>query len=891
MHQCRLCYKKSKKNKREMDSKLNINIPKSTKTTPLSSATASPSTLSHNFQRNTVINLYNEENSLIDEDKSSLIVVSNRLPVTVEKTTIPRTKSYSPSNLDASSKLFSPDRQSISSFTFGKNQTASPSPVGSKFRFKKSSGGLVTALTGVNKKFLWIGWLGTEINEPEDQEQIQQVLLEQHNCRAVFLNEEDANLYYNQFCNGVLWPLFHYVMSSKDTALLQQESYDAYVRVNQHFAEEILKVYKPGDYVWIHDYHLMLVPKMLREKIPNIKVSFFLHIPFPSSEIYRTLAFRSELLQGLLACNLVGFHTHNFVRHFLSSCTRTLGLDTKPEGMDYNGIFVSCSCFPIGINPLSFIDGVKDIECRRRMEQFEKQFEGKYILLGIDRLDPTKGVDLKLLAYERFLQMHPELANKVVLIQVGVPSREAVEQYKALISQINETVGRINSQFGTLEGYPVLYINKSVNFADLCALYAVADALIVSSIRDGMNLVCQEYIAVQQGKSNEKDPGVVILSEFAGASVSLGGSIIVNPWNIEQTAKAMYDALTMSSEAKTVRHSQNFAIISKYTASKWCSDFMKSFKVATSEQLSQQHLTSALPTLKKEVFSSKFFLANKRLLLLDYDGTIVDINRYPSLVTPSEQLLQALDRLTSDERNIVYVISGRSKQSLMSALGHIKGIGLCCEHGVFVRHPHSAEFVSLYGHLDLDWLSSVATVVEFHEQRCPGSQMERKESTIVFHYRNADPDFGQHQANELKLHLEMAYSTLPADIVPGYSQKLLEIRPMGVSKGHCVAKLLSVHENVDFLFGCGDDVVDEEIFEALIEIEEGKNEEEEENAFNSPKKKPRKFIKKSQQAKECITCLIANQTVKATRAQYRLESPHALVDVLSYLASHNSKQS
>ena len=325
--------------------------------------------------------------------------------------------------------------------------------------------------------------------------------------------------------------------------------------------------------IWVHDYHLMLLPQMLREEIgntkKNIKIGFFLHTPFPSSEVYRILPVRKELLMGVLHCDLVGFHTYDYARHFLSSCSRILETPTTPAGVDFNGKFVTVSAFPIGIDPEKFVEGLKSPKVQERIAALRRKFEDVKLIVGVDRLDYIKGVPQKLHAMEVFLNDHPEWIGKVVLVQVAVPSRGDVEEYQNLRAVVNELVGRINGRFGTIEFMPIHFLHQSVSFEELTALYAVSDVCLVSSTRDGMNLVSYEYIATQRERH-----GVMILSEFTGAAQSLTGSLLVNPWNTEDMANAIHEAVTMGPEPREAKYRKLEKYVFKHTSAWWGSSFV-----------------------------------------------------------------------------------------------------------------------------------------------------------------------------------------------------------------------------------------------------------------------------------------------------------------------------
>lgn len=439
------------------------------------------------------------------------------------------------------------------------------------YAFSMSSGGLVTGLSGLAKAttFQWYGWPGLEVPEAEAGPMVKR-LSEDYCAVPVFIGDDLADKHYNGFSNSILWPLFHY---HPGEITFDESAWKAYKEVNRLFAKTMAKDVQDGDLIWVHDYHLMLLPEMLREEIgnsmKNVKIGFFLHTPFPSSEIYRILPVREELLHGVLHCDLIGFHTYDYARHFLSSCSRILDLPTTPNGVEYHSKHVTVAAFPIGIDPEKFVDGLEKKTVKDRISVLERKFEGIKLIVGVDRLDYIKGVPQKLHALEVFLTEHPEWIGKVVLVQVAVPSRQDVEEYQNLRAVVNELVGRINGKFGTVEFMPIHFLHRSVSFDELAALYAVSDACLVSSTRDGMNLVSYEYIATQR-----KRHGVMILSEFTGAAQSLNGALIVNPWSTEELAGAIHDAVTMNHEQREANFKKLEKYVFKYTSAWWGESFV-----------------------------------------------------------------------------------------------------------------------------------------------------------------------------------------------------------------------------------------------------------------------------------------------------------------------------
>ncbi|BGP26713.1 alpha,alpha-trehalose-phosphate synthase, glycosyltransferase family 20 protein [Rhodotorula toruloides] len=484
------------------------------------------------------------------------------------------------------------------------------------YRFSVSSGGLASALAGAKKKmdFVWIGWPGFDVPEI-DREFITKKLQTDFSCIPVYLSAEVAERFYNGFSNSILWPFFHY---HPGEIQFDETDWLAYRQANLLFAEAVQKEVNSGDIVWVQDYHLCLVPVFLRDLlgrdpasmgehgqrdvnamfegltlgpqaaskpgsntpagingthgtnyVGDVQIGYFLHTPFPSSEVFRTLPVRREILLGILNCDLIGFHTYDYARHFISSCSRLLGLKCTPNRIELVGRHASVGTFPIGIEPSQFDESLEKEEVQQRISTLRRRFEGVKLIVGVDRLDYIKGVPQKLHAMEVFLEEHPEWIGKVVLVQVAVPSRQDVEEYQNLRASVNELVGRINGRFGTIDWMPIHFMHRSVPFSELTALYTVSDACLITSTRDGMNLVAYEYIACQRDNH-----GVLILSEFAGAAHSLNGSLIVNPWNTAETGEAIHQALTMPRDEREENHRKLYRYVSQYTASHWGTEFV-----------------------------------------------------------------------------------------------------------------------------------------------------------------------------------------------------------------------------------------------------------------------------------------------------------------------------
>ncbi|KAG0022772.1 Trehalose-6-P synthase/phosphatase complex synthase subunit [Entomortierella chlamydospora] len=740
--------------------------------------------------------------SSANKDDLRLLVVSNRLPVTITK--------------DASGS----------------------------YQYKMSSGGLVSALSGLKRmmKFTWIGWPGIDI-PLEERALVQKELLEKHSCMPVFIDDEIADMHYNGFSNSILWPLFHY---HPGEISFNEDDWDAYQQANNLFAKAITEIVRDGDLVWVQDYHLMLLPKLLREEVnaqrerdepaKNIKIGFFLHTPFPSSEVYRILPVRKEILLGVLNSDLIGFHTYDYARHFLSSCTRILGLSTMPNGVDFEGRYAHVGTFPIGIDPEKFAEGLKEPSVIDRIQTLREKFKGIKLIVGVDRLDYIKGVPQKLHALEVFLSEHPEWIGKVVLVQVAVPSRQDVEEYQSLRAVVNELVGRINGMYGTIEFQPIHFLHKSVNFQELVALYATSDVCLISSTRDGMNLVSYEYICCQQ-----ENHGVMILSEFAGAAQSLNGSIIVNPWNTGELANAIYEAVTMPEETRKSNHQKLFRYVTKYTAAYWGLSFVNELR-RVSEEFDNR---MALPKLTIDrVLQARKNSARNKVVFFDYDGTLTATHKLPEFANPGSHTIDNLRALAAHPNTFVYILSGRDRKHLDAWFGDC-GVGLSAEHGCFYKHPERAanaikqsqsespaldsqepvKIIKDAGNgwfrsvdqVDASWRETIRPLFKHYTERTPGSFIEEKEINMTWHYRQADPEFGTWQATELQVNLEKLLAHMALSIILG--NKTLELRPSSIDKSTSVKAILKdIQANigpVDFIFCVGDGKTDEAVFTCL----------------------------------------------------------------------------
>jgi trehalose 6-phosphate synthase/phosphatase len=660
-----------------------------------------------------------------------------------------------------------------------------------------SPGGLATALRAVadRRPFTWIGWPGAHVGEA-DQDAVRDQLAGDNLGIPVFIDEDEHEGFYGEFSNRVLWPLFHNLAGPLQ---FDEHAWQLYQRVNRRFADAILEHATAGDTIWVHDYQLALVPRMLRESGIECPIGFFLHIPFPSSETYRTLPVRETILRGMLGADLLGFHAYEYVNHFRSSTLRILGLESDPEAVLLPTHHAHLGVLPIGIEPSEIDAFAGTQECIDQYEELERAVRGRKVILGVDRLDYTKGLPQKLLAFEELLRDNPELREKVVLIQVASPSRTGVAEYQALKRELDELAGRINGTYSTLGTSPLIYINQHIPRSRLTALYQLADVALVTPVRDGMNLVALEYVAARG-----EHPGTLILSEFTGAAPCLPGAVLVNPHNPSQIAEALADAVALDApSAEAFAHMREF--VQHNTSVAWAERFLNRLESNWAVQ-EQRHRRLSLA---REDIAARARGARHPLIMLTYDGTIRPHVKMPSQAAPSSELRALLSKLAETAK--VYVVSGRRAEVLEAWLGDLP-LGLVSEHGYQLKLV-DGEW-SEPPPLDLHALDDIVLpVFEDFAERTPGSQVERKAGSIAWHYRGSDPKFGTWRAKELHSVLETSLANEPFAVMAG--SRVIEVRHAEMSKARAARDLLEAHDDADLVFCAGNDRTDEDMLEVM----------------------------------------------------------------------------
>ena len=676
-----------------------------------------------------------------------------------------------------------------------------------------SVGGLATGMKSVHSggDSLWIGWSGlTDEEIPKELVPKIDKALAEHGSSKVNLTEEEVNGFYFGFSNRTIWPLFHYFL---EYAEFELDSWLTYKSVNQKFADAIIEKAGEEDTIWIHDYQLMLVPKMVRAMRPNLSIGFFLHIPFPSYEIFRTLPWREEVLEGLLGSDLIGFHTYDYERHFLSSVRRLLGAEVSFNDIYVDNRIVKVDSFPMGIDYEKFSEAAKthqqntedqQSDLQRRLDLHKKSSPDAKLILSIDRLDYSKGIAKRLHAFKYFLDKYPEYKEKIRLIILAVPSRSNVPQYQLLKKEIDELVGRINGELSTVSWTPIWYFYRSLPFENLIDLYTSSDIAWLTPIRDGMNLVAKEYIATRTDKT-----GVLILSEMAGSANEMNESLLINPNNFEQIADTLFKAINMPLEEQKRRNAILQTRLERYNVEKWANDFMTSLQgqkdrdaANVSKRLTETLLKGVLQDYQK---------AKKRLFFIDYDGTLTGFKIDPQKASPDNELYDLLDQLSEKEGNDIYLISGRDKETFTRWFLP-KKYNMIVEHGVWISER--GEEFKMLENVKKDWMEKIYPVLESFVDRTPGSFIEEKNYSLAWHYRNTDPDFGANRATELNTVLTSLIGNDDISILNG--NKVMEIKSSNVNKGRAAMRVLA-QEDYDFIFAIGDDWTDEFMFQELPE--------------------------------------------------------------------------
>ncbi|CAN1123162.1 Probable alpha,alpha-trehalose-phosphate synthase [UDP-forming] 7 [Linum perenne] len=743
-----------------------------------------------------------------------------------------------PSSSDNPSTI-SADRVIIVSNQLPVKATRNPDDKGWSFTWNEDS--LILQLKDgfpEEMEVFYVGSLSIEVDS-KDQDEVSQVLLDRFKCVPTFLPREIYTKFYDGFCKKQLWPLFHYMLPSvEEGSRFDRSLWEAYVAANRLFLQNVVEILNPDDdFIWIHDYHLMLLPTYLRRRFNRIRIGFFLHSPFPSSEIYRTLPVREEILKALLNTDLIGFHTFDYARHFLSCCCRMLGLEYQSKrgylALEYYGRTIGIKIMPVGVHMGRILSVMKQTDEGSWIADLKKRYEGKTVLLGVDDMDIFKGINLKLLAMEQMLKQHPTWQGKAVLVQILNPARGKGNDSEDIRAELQESCRRINDMFGSPGYEPVVIVDKPVSVGERVAYHSIAECVVVTAVRDGMNLTPYEYVVCRQGSDTctnfcGSKKSMLVISEFIGCSPSMSGAIRVNPWNVEATGEAMNQAISTFESEQQLRHEKHYRYISTHDVAYWSRSFLHDLKRSCADHNRKMcwgigfgfgfRVMALDPNFRKlssAIIVSAYKMAKSRAILLDYDGTVMPQNTINK--SPSPEVISILNRLCEDPNNTVFIVSGRGRDSLTEWFSPCTKLGIAAEHGYFLRWTHDEGWQNCVQSSEFGWMEIARPVMNLYTESTDGSSIETKESALVWQYRDSDPRFGSAQAKELLDHLESVLANEPVAVKSG--QCIVEVKPQEVSKGVVAEKIFtSLSEKgkkADFVLCIGDDRSDEDMFEAI----------------------------------------------------------------------------
>jgi len=666
--------------------------------------------------------------------------------------------------------------------------------------YTPSAGGLATGLRSLQGEFdtCWIGWPG---NVPkEHRSEVEQQLGQQYGSFPVFLTESLANRYYAGYSNRTLWPILH---SLPTLARYAAPEWEAYRKANNLFFRTLKEHYRPGDIIWIHDYHLMLLPQFIREEYPDATIGFFLHIPFPHADIFRLIPQHRELLHGLLAVDLAGFHTHDYAQAFVGSIRRLLGYDNTLGQILVGERVVQADVFPMGIDFTRYSMAPEDHDVQQEIAVIRNTLRTRKVVFSVSRLDYTKGIPQSLSAVDEFLSRYPQWHGTFVYVLVVVPSRENVDQYATLKREIDELVGRINSTFGSIGWQPIRYIYRSLNFPELVGLYCVADVALITPLRDGMNLIAKEFLAVKN-----EGPGVLVLSEFAGAAKELLEALVVHPHSKEDIAEAIHRALEMPDDEQRRRNVFMAQRLRSHDIHMWVRRFFERLKEV--QDVSRNLAVKLLDGTTRGVMREAFLHASNPLVLLDYDGTLVPFASHPEGAKPDRAILDILANLGARARGSLVIVSGRDRRTLDAWLGGLP-LTIVAEHGGWIR-PRGKQWFPSVGQSEELWKRDIRPIMDLFVERIPASFVEEKDFSLVWHFRKADRESASGAARELLDTLANITTNMNIQVLPG--NKTVEVRHFGINKGAYFTRYHSAGGH-DFILAIGDDWTDEDLFGAL----------------------------------------------------------------------------
>lgn len=678
-------------------------------------------------------------------------------------------------------------------------------------KFFPSVGGLATGLSSYvnDRRSIWIGWPGIASDDLNEQEKGQIVReLAKHNCSPVFLSKKQIDEFYNGYSNTVLWPLFHELRALDEPGEQRDKWYKTYRTVNKLFAETVEVAAQNGARVWVHDYQLLLVPEMLRGMKMDITIGFFLHIPFPNPKKFIGLPDHKKLLKGVLGADLIGFHTPDYVKNFLETNVQAGFGIAGDQILTYDDRIIRISDFPMGIDYEKYASAGRTKIVKEAIKEYAKKYKGKKLIVAVDRLDPSKGLVERLKAYDKFIEEYPKLARKTIFVMVAAPSRTDVPAYQRLSKRLDQLAAQINEKYGTDKWKPIDYINRTIPFEEVTALFQLADVAFIAPLRDGMNLAAKEFIASANKNS------VLILSETAGASQELKDALIVNPRKPETVVDALHRSLTMRRRELRRRLKRMKQYLKDNTVQKWAMEFVDTLQkpvTLTMAATAPAPLTRTITKRYEDIIESDFSKSTKRLLLLDYDGSLVPFRSDFAHVDPPKELKALIKKLGTNPANEVVIISGRSAEDLDRWFGKLP-INLVAEHGATFKRAGGATWRN-YDKTNTLWKELLKPVLEKYSALTPRSRVEEKSHSLVWHYRSSPPYYAQKYLVIIRRALTPILKNFGLEILKG--NKVLEIKNPNVTKGKAAQFWLD--RSYDFVLGIGDDATDEELFLVLPE--------------------------------------------------------------------------
>lgn len=677
--------------------------------------------------------------------------------------------------------------------------------VNDELLLKPSMGGLVSGLLPLlDENTIWVGSDGITQKLNKAQRSLVHQAFQQRGCTTVRLPQRAHHAFYNDISNGVFWPLYH---NQTGRLPLTMPHWNEYQLINRLYADKLAEIVQPGDTVWIHDYHLQLLPKMIRDKDLGVSIAFFLHIPFPPAEIFRMLPIREEILEGILGADTIGFHTESYARHFQQAVESILSFPKVTGGLLVHGRRVEVAVAPLGVDgprwetmATSEQSGVL-VDAIDKMRQDNPDLQ---IFFSVDRLDYTKGLPRKLLALERLLENSPELIGKIALIQIAPGSRGNLAAYNRYKLQVEQMIGAINGRFGFPGYQPIQYYASPFSAEELGQAYRKINVMLVSPLMDGMNLVAKEFIA-----SRPDHDGVLILSEFAGATHELAESLLINPYDIEATAQTMRQALTMPCEERQARMKQLRERVMKFDARQWVQQFFSHRKASAMPLASEYEkqyvqssgMSSIIETLERPL-----------TLFIDYDGTLFPIVRRPDLASPDSSLIMLLSKLSHTPGVEVHIVSGRRFDELFHWF-HRLPLHIHGEHGGISFDPVSRRRNFLFDpKKESPLLQRVQEIFQQYKTLHKGVLIENKVFSRVLHYRMVEVGAMERHLLALTEEITALEGANELDVLTG--KKNIEVRLKGISKAQVVERHLARDDQRTYV-AIGDDRTDEEMFAAL----------------------------------------------------------------------------